>query len=54
MATTLISGRVGERIKSRAEVFIRAAGLSTGDVVRSMWEHVVQYGAGHRMPKASE
>lgn len=54
LATTLISDRVGERIKSCADVFIHAAGLSAGDVVRAVWEHVVQYGAGHRMPKASE
>lgn len=44
MAATLISDRVGERIKSRAEVFIRAAGLSTEDVARFVWERVVQTG----------
>ena len=44
MATTLISDRVGERIKSSAEGSIRAAGLSAEDVVRSVWERVVQTG----------
>ena len=30
MATVVVSGRVDERVITRAEVFIRAAGLSTG------------------------
>ena len=44
MATTVISGRVDERVKSCADVFIRAAGLSTGDVIRSVWERIAQTG----------
>ena len=44
MATAVISGRVDERVKARAEVFIRAAGLSAGDVVRMVWEHIAQTG----------
>lgn len=44
MATTVISGRVDERIKSRADVFIRVAGLSAGDVIRAVWEHIAQTG----------
>lgn len=44
MATAVISGRVDERVKARAEVFIHAAGLSAGDVVRMVWEHIAQTG----------
>ena len=44
MATAVISGRVDERVKARAEVFIRAAGLSAGDVIRMVWEHIAQTG----------
>lgn len=44
MATAVVSGRVDERVKSRADVFIRAAGLSAGDVIRAVWEHIAQTG----------
>ena len=44
MATAVVSGRVDEQIKVRAEAFIRAAGLSTGDVIRVVWEHIAQTG----------
>ena len=44
MATAVVSGRVDERIKARAEMFIRAAGLSTGDVVRMVWERIARTG----------
>lgn len=44
MATAVVSGRVDEQVKSRAEAFIRAAGLSTGDVIRIVWERIAQTG----------
>lgn len=44
MATAVVSGRVDERIKSRADAFIRAAGLSSGDVIRIVWERIAQTG----------
>lgn len=44
MATAVISGRVDERVKARAEVFIRAAGLSTGDVIRVVWGRIARTG----------
>lgn len=44
MATAVISGRVDERVKARAEVFIHAAGLSAGDVIRMVWERIAQTG----------
>lgn len=50
MATTVIPGRVDERVKARDDVFIRAAGLSAGDVIRAVWEHIAQTG---EVPDAS-
>ena len=44
MATAVVSGRVDEQVKARAEAFIRAAGLSTGDVIRVVWEHIARTG----------
>lgn len=44
MATAVVSGRVDEQVKSRADAFIRAAGLSTGDVIRAVWECIAQTG----------
>ncbi|WP_019238994.1 MULTISPECIES: type II toxin-antitoxin system RelB/DinJ family antitoxin [Enorma] len=44
MATAVVSGRVDEQVKARAEAFIRAAGLSAGDVIRMVWERIAQTG----------
>ena len=44
MATAVVSGRVDERVKARAEVFIHAAGLSAGDVIRMVWERIARTG----------
>lgn len=53
MATAVVSGRVDERVKSRADVFIRAAGLSTGDVIRAVWERIAQTGEVPDMGKGA-
>ncbi len=44
MATVVVSGRVDSRVKERAETYIRAAGLSTGDVIRVVWEEIARTG----------
>lgn len=44
MATAVVSGRVDEQVKARAEAFIRAAGLSAGDVIRMVWERIARTG----------
>lgn len=44
MATAVISGRVDERIKKRADAYLRAAGLQVGDVIRQVWEHIARTG----------
>lgn len=54
MATAVISGRVDERVKARAELFIHAAGLSAGDVIRMVWEHIAQTGEIPALEGASD
>lgn len=44
MATAVVSGRVDAQVKARAEAFIRAAGLSPGDVIRVVWERIARTG----------
>lgn len=44
MATSVVSGRVDEHIRKRAERFIRAAGTTPGDIIRCVWEHIASTG----------
>lgn len=44
MATAVVSGRVDAQVKARADAFIRAAGLSSGDVIRVVWERIARTG----------
>ncbi len=44
MATVIISGRVDEQVKERAGVYIHAAGLTVGDVIKTMWENIAATG----------
>lgn len=44
MATAVVSGRVDERIKERADAYLRAAGLQAGDVIRQVWERIARTG----------
>ena len=44
MATAIISGRVEESVKERAGAYIRAAGLTVGDVIKLVWENIAQTG----------
>lgn len=44
MATAVVSGRVDEAVKARADAYIRAAGLGVADVVKAVWEHIAQTG----------
>ena len=44
MATVVVSGRIDEQVKARAEAIIRAAGLSPGNVIRVVWKRVAQTG----------
>ena len=53
MATAVVSGRVDEQVKARVDSFIRAAGLSTGDVIRAVWERIAQTGEVPDMGKGA-
>ena len=44
MGTAVISGRVDESVKERAARYIQAAGLTVGDVIKTVWESIAQTG----------
>lgn len=44
MATTIVSARIDESVKERAGAFIQAAGLTTGDVIKAVWERIAKTG----------
>lgn len=44
MATAIVSGRVDEAVKVRAARAIAAAGMSTGDVIKAVWERIAATG----------
>lgn len=41
MATAVVSGRVDEEIKRKADIIIERAGKTTGDVIRDIWANIV-------------
>ena len=44
MATVVVSGRVEEDVKQRADVVIRAAGSSVAKVISDVWQNIVATG----------
>ena len=44
MATSVVSGRVDDAIRARADAVIRAAGYSVADVIRIVWENIARTG----------
>lgn len=42
MATAIASGRVDAATKARADRYIKAAGLTANDLIRSLWESIAQ------------
>lgn len=44
MATAIVSGRVDEVVKAQAARHIHAAGMSVGDVIKAVWEHIAETG----------
>lgn len=44
MANVVVSGRVSESVKRRADAYIRAAGLTVADVVRVVWDNIARTG----------
>lgn len=44
MATLLVSGRVDESIKRKADAYIKRAGVTTSDVIKVVWEQIAETG----------
>ena len=44
MGTAVVSGRVDQATKNRADRVIRASGLTTGDVIKALWAQISQTG----------
>lgn len=50
MSTAVISGRIDEDIKRRADAYIRAAGLNAGNIIKAVWENIAETG---ELPRAA-
>ncbi len=44
MPTSLVSGRVNSEDKQRADIYIRRAGLTTSDVIKTVWSNIANTG----------
>ena len=44
MATSVVSGRVDEKIRQRADAYIRAAGSTPAEVIKVVWESIARTG----------
>ncbi|MBP3866643.1 MAG: hypothetical protein J6D25_02375 [Eggerthellaceae bacterium] len=44
MATAVVSGRVSESIRQRAEIVMRKAGLKPTDIIQSVWATMAETG----------
>ena len=44
MPTSVVSGRVDERVRQRADAFIRGAGTTPAEVIKVTWERIARTG----------
>ena len=44
MATAVVSGRVDEKVRHRADAYIRAAGSTPAEVIKVVWENIARTG----------
>lgn len=44
MATEVVSGRVDEKVRQRADAYIRAAGSTPAEVIKVVWENIARTG----------
>lgn len=51
MATAVVSGRVDEKVRQRADAYIRAAGSTPAEVIKVVWENIARTG---QVPEAEE
>lgn len=43
-ATEVVSGRVDEKVRQRADAYIRAAGSTPAEVIKVVWENIARTG----------
>ncbi len=51
VATAIVSGRVDEAVKERAGAYIKAAGLTAGDIINIVWTNIAKTS---QVPTATE
>lgn len=44
MSTSVVSGRVDEKVRQRADAYIRAAGSTPAEVIKVVWENIARTG----------
>ena len=44
MPTAVVSARVDEQVRDRAARYIRAAGMTPGDVIKTVWQEIATTG----------
>lgn len=44
MATSVVSGRVDEAVRRRADAYIRGAGTTPAEVIKVVWENIARTG----------
>ena len=54
MATAVVSGRVDEKIRQRADAYIRAAGSTPAEVIKVVWENIARTGEVPEVATAEE
>lgn len=54
MATSVVSGRVDTTVRTKADAYIKAAGLTPADVIKTVWENIAATGMIPTEEKASE
>lgn len=54
MATAIVSGRVDEAVKERAGAYIKAAGLTVGDVINIVWTNIANTGSTPAIESAGD
>ena len=61
MATAIISGRVDDAVKAKAAVYLKAAKVTPGEVIKIVWENIAATGkipaaepAGERQENACD
>ena len=54
MPTAVVSGRIDEELKRRADVIIRSAGSSVGRVINDVWHSIAETGELPKSPSISQ